>query len=87
MLLKIFGLMDLCAAVVLILVKWGIGISFGWIFAIYLLIKSLVFLYDFASVIDLLTAGVFLLAVSGHYFSFTWIFSLWLLQKALFSLA
>lgn len=86
MLVKILGLMDFGAAIMLILLKWEIGMVIGWIFAIYLLVKSIIFLYDIASLVDLVTAVFFLLAVTGNYFFFTWIFSLWLLQKAFFSL-
>lgn len=86
MIVKLLGLIDLLAAVFIILLKFHIGENIAVIIAIILLIKSIIFLTSFISLIDIL-AGVFLLlAAYGHYYFFTWIFALWLLQKAFFSL-
>ena len=86
MIVKLFGLLDLLAAVLFILLQWDIGIKLGIFIAIYLILKSLIFLKDPTSWIDL-TAGVYLLLVVFNIHSFfSVIFILWLGQKAFFSL-
>ncbi len=86
MIVKLFGVVDLLAAVCLILLKWGIGSKIGLVLAIFLCVKGLIFFYNWASVVDLISVLVLVLAAFGYYFSFSWLFSLWLLQKAFFSL-
>ena len=86
MVVKLFGLLDLVAAIVFILVQWDIGISLAYVIAGYLILKALMFIGDFSSWIDLI-AGVYLLFVVFDVHSFfSVIFVLWLGQKAVFSL-
>ena len=85
MLLKMFGLVDLLAALSLFLLQWDIGRTFGLVIISIFLLKSIVFFYDIASVLDLLTVLFFILALLGVYVFFSWVFILWLLQKAFFS--
>ncbi|MBU2640044.1 MAG: hypothetical protein KKG75_05070 [Nanoarchaeota archaeon] len=86
MIVKIFGILDLLAALSFILLQWGIGEGLATFLAIYLIIKSIIFIMDFTSWIDLL-AGVYLLLVIFNIHSiFSIIFILWLGQKAFFSL-
>lgn len=86
MFVKLMGILDLLAAVFIILLKWNIGSNIGLVIAILLGIKSLIFFYNWASVVDLMSVGILIFAVYGYYFFFSWIFSLWLLQKAFFSI-
>ena len=86
MLIKVFGLMDLLAAIVFASAQWGFGLYLGKIIAIYLIVKSLLFITDFASWVDLLAGAYLLLVVFGVHSIFSVIFILWLLQKAIFSL-
>lgn len=85
-LLKFLGLLDILSAVVILILKFGFFVDFGLLLAIFLALKSIIFIKDVASIIDLITAVFFFLAAIGYYFSFTWIFAVWLLQKGLFSL-
>lgn len=86
MIVKLLGLIDLLAAVFIILLRFNIGRSIALIIAILLLIKSLIFLRSFVSFIDILSGVFLLLAIYGHYYFFTWLFVLWLGQKAIISL-
>lgn len=85
MIIKILGIFDILAAVSLFLLKWGLFVKFGWIILIILVLKSLPFIPDIASIVDLITAVFFVLAIYGYFFSFTFLFSVWLLQKGAFS--
>ena len=86
MILKLFGLLDLLAGIVLILLKWSIGINLGWFLAVYLIIKALIFFSIIASVLDFASAVFIILAINGTYLNVTWVFVLWLSQKGLVSL-
>ena len=83
---KIFGVFDILSGIILILLKFGIGVHIGWYFAVYLLVKSLIFIKDVASIVDILAAIFLILALYNIYPYFTWIFVVWLLQKGVFSL-
>tara|TARA_Y100000310_G_scaffold159627_1_gene159331 strand:+ start:85695 stop:85970 length:276 start_codon:yes stop_codon:yes gene_type:complete len=88
MILKILGLSDILAAVVLIF--WGLDInlvSISWIFVIYLFLRSIIFIKSPASLIDVLIGIMFIFIINGHINTILLILSiLWLLQKGLFSL-
>ena len=86
MIIKLLGLIDLLAAIFIILLRFHIGESIAFIVAILLILKSVIFLTSFVSLIDIISGIFLLLAVYGHYYFFTWIFALWLLQKAVISL-
>lgn len=86
MIVKLLGVLDLLAAIFLILLRWNIGSNIALVLGILLGIKSLIFFYNWASVIDIISVGILIAASFGFYFYFSWIFSLWLLQKAFFSL-
>lgn len=81
----ILGLMDILTGISLGLSYFGYFKEIGLIFALYLLIKSIIFIKGFASWVDLLTVIVFLLVIYGGYGLWVWIFVLWLLQKGIFS--
>ena len=74
MIVKLFGLIDLFAALIFILVQWDIGIRWGVIMAIFLIVKSIIFIADIASIIDLI-AGIYLVIVLlGWHSAFSVIF-------------
>lgn len=86
MLVKILGILDLAAAITLLLLRWDIGVVLGIVLGIYILVKSFYFMTDVASIVDI-GAGLFLiLAALGFYHAITYIFVLWLAQKGVSSL-
>ncbi|HII15619.1 MAG TPA: hypothetical protein HA362_04870 [Nanoarchaeota archaeon] len=86
MLVKIFGLLDIAAAVILLLLKWDIGHIAGIVLAVYVIGKAVYYMADVASIVDV-AAGIFLiLAVIGFYHIITYLFVLWLAQKGVSSL-
>lgn len=84
MLLKLLGMLDLAAAIILILLNWSIGINIGWFFSIYLILKGIVF-WSLASLLDILSGILMILAIFGYYSIFTWLAVVWLAQKFFFS--
>ena len=87
MILKLLGIFDILAGISLILLNVNLPLmKFVWIFAIYLIIKGIVFIKDIGSLIDLV-AGIFIiLAIYNILTSFSWIFVIWLIGKGFFSL-
>jgi hypothetical protein len=86
MFLKIFGILDLIAGVILILLKFNlVSYTIAWIFIIYLILKGLIFIKSIASILDIVSSVFMILAVYGFYNVITWIFVLWLIQKGFFS--
>ena len=86
MIVKVLGLIDFVAGVLIILSLMGITPAFGWFIAAFLLIKSIIFLKEVTSIIDLLAVIFLVLALYGVNTPFTWIFALWLMQKGFFSI-
>ncbi|MBL7147810.1 MAG: hypothetical protein ISS82_03220 [Nanoarchaeota archaeon] len=86
MIAKLLGVIDLLAALSIILLKFNLGTSFALIIAIVLLIKSLLFIFNIVSIIDIISVVFIFLAIFGIFTVVTWIAFFWLLQKAVFSL-
>ena len=86
MIIFILGIMDILSAISLFGIKFSMGMSVAWVFFAYLLIKSILFIRSWSSVVDLIVAGLFLAAMLGWYNIFTAIGILWLLQKGIISL-
>ena len=90
MIVKLFGIGDLIAAVSLVLLYLGVDgfvVTFAVASAVYLGLKGAVFLYNFASIMDILSAVVFVLVLFFDFHSsFVYLFVFWLLQKGLRSL-
>ncbi|MBI2105368.1 hypothetical protein HYT56_00855 [Candidatus Woesearchaeota archaeon] len=84
--LKLLGILDLAAAVLLVLIQWDIGLGIASFLAGYLVAKSLIFISDWVSWIDLLSGLYMFLSIYDIHSAFTLIFVLWLLQKSFFSL-
>jgi len=85
-LMKLFGLIDIMAALLFVLLKYSIGESVVWYVIAFLVIKSLMFIKNFVSYFDLASSVFLVLAVFNVYTAFTWIAMLWLLQKGFFSM-
>ena len=85
-LLKLFGLIDIVAALLFVLLKYSIGESIVWYVIAFLVVKSLMFLRNFVSYLDLVSSVFLVLAVFNVYTAFTWVAMLWLLQKGFFSI-
>lgn len=86
MLIKLFGLLDLGAAILLILLKYHVGEFLAYFFAGYLLVKGLLFFGGINTLFDFAGGILLILAAQGIYSLFYWIVILWLFQKAFFSL-
>jgi len=84
--LKLLGMLDLSIALFFILVQWDIGLGIATVLGILFLIKSLIFIYDWTSVIDVLSGIYLFFVIYDVHASLSLIFILWLLQKAVFSL-
>lgn len=86
MILKILGVLDLLSGIVLIVLRFAPLKVIPGLLAVYLIVKSIIFLKNISSVIDLIAAIHIIFAMFGNYYSLTWLFVLWLLQKGVFSL-
>jgi len=87
MVLKIFGLLDIFAGLLLFLLKFNIGANIAWFFVIYLIVKALIFFNLFMSFIDFFIGGVFVFAIFGFFNDILALLCvIWLLQKGFFSL-
>jgi len=84
--LKLLGALDFAAALFLILAQWDIGLGIASVLAMYVIVKSLLFLGNWASLVDL-SAGIYMfLVIYDTHSALSLIFALWLLQKSFFSL-
>lgn len=86
MLVKLFGLLDIVSALILILLTYGIGESLAYIFAGYLILKGLLFFGGINTFFDLAGGVILILAAQGIYSLAYWIVILWLFQKGVLSL-
>ena len=90
MLVKLFGIGDLIAASSIVMLNLdlkGFAITLGVISVIYLGLKGIIFLYDFASLMDIFSAIVIVLMIVYDFSSVAlYLFAFWLLQKGVRSL-
>ena len=86
MIVQLFGLLDIIAALSVVLLKFDIFIWLSLVLGIYLIIKSLIFIKSLASWIDLICGIVIIISYIGFFSILSWIVALWLAQKGLFSL-
>ncbi len=87
MFLRLLGILDLLSGIILILLRFKIATSIAWFFAIYLIIKGLIFIVNVVSILDIATGIVMIVAIYGVYGVITWIFVIWICQKGLATLA
>lgn len=86
MIIYLFGIMDFLSGILLILASFNFHIwNFSWIFAAYLIIKGLIFIKSFTSLIDIVCGILIVLAVYDIVNFLTWIAAFWLFQKSFFS--
>lgn len=85
MIVRLLGLLDITAALVLFLMKFGVGETFGILFGIYLILKGLIF-FSLVGIIDTVVGIFLILGGLGNYIGFSWIFVFWLIQKGFVSL-
>jgi len=85
--LKLFGMIDLLSALALVGAVFGFTSNYELILVLLLLIKSVPFIPDIASIVDVFAAGIFVLAILGFTGFYTWIVIIWFAQKGLVSLA
>jgi len=89
MIVILFGLADILAGLSLALVNFGVGgvmVYLALASAAYLLVKGVVFFFDFASFLDLVSALMIILALFGFRTLWAYVFAAWLLQKGIRSL-
>ncbi len=87
MIVKVLGVLDIAAALVMVgLGFWDLKIA-GLVLAAMLGLKALVFISEkFASLLDLGAVVFLVLAAFGYHNVITYLFALWLLQKGIRSL-
>ncbi|HLD15614.1 MAG TPA: hypothetical protein VJB94_03480 [Candidatus Nanoarchaeia archaeon] len=86
MLVKVLGLVDLVAGLLIVGSWFNFTPLFGWYVALFLLIKSIIYLKEIISIMDLLAVLFLILALLNINTIFSWMFALWLIQKGFFSL-
>lgn len=87
MILKIFGFLDIFAALLLFLLKFGIGKNLIFIIAVLLILKAFLFFSPVMTILDIAAALVMVLAYFDVYsMVISLLFALWLLQKGFFSM-
>lgn len=86
MIMFLLGIVDLLAALSFLLYKWDI-LFFPLFFAIYLIVKGLLFLNSITSIIDIIVGITFIVTMSIGYFGIiSWLCIFWLVQKGIVSL-
>jgi len=86
--LKILGFLDLITAVIVVFVQLGfLGPAVLKFFAVYLLIKGLLFIKSLSSVLDIACAAYLLLMIFGLKFILAYFVAVYLFQKAVVSFA
>ena len=84
--IKLFGAIDVLIAGVMAVAVLGFWSSYGLLIVALVLVKSVPFLPDIASMIDVLGAIIASLAMFGITGFFTWIAVIWFFQKGFISL-
>jgi len=90
MVVKILGIADLMAALSILLFRvapnTGSIKTLLIVFAIYVIIKGLIFIKSITSIIDIAAGAFMVLAFYGYFNFLTWIAAIWLTQKGVISL-
>ncbi len=88
MVVKLLGIGDLLAAVVVVMMHYDlVGWRIGLLFAAYLLIKGFMFKGDFSSILDMVCGAYIIIMMFGLTTIVDWIVVLYLFQKSVFSIA
>jgi hypothetical protein len=86
MFVKLLGLVDLLAAVGILLLNLNMFKTFALIMGLLVLFKSIIFLDLFMTSMDVLVFLFIILAYFGVFNFFTWIVLIWLIYKGIISL-
>lgn len=86
MIVQLFGILDILAALSIVLLKFKLFNIFALALGIYLVIKGLLFIKSLVSWIDLICGIIIIISYFGFFSILSWIVALWLLQKGAFSL-
>ena len=87
MIVKLLGLVDLLTAILFFLAWLEIyPIKLAIVVIILLILKSLMFIKSFTSILDLIGAVFLIIAMAFNFYMIDWLFMLWFLQKGSFSL-
>jgi hypothetical protein len=84
--LIILGVVDLLAAASFLFLKFGFLEHLAVFFMFFLIVKGLIFIKSFASIVDIICGVFLIMAYFGIYNIITWICFAWLLQKGFISL-
>lgn len=89
MIVKLLGIMDLLAAITVLLLHYNliIGWRIGFIFVAYLLVKGWLFREDINSVMDILCGLYMFVMLFGFTTIISWVIAIYLFQKSVFTLA
>jgi len=82
----VLGILDILAGLSLLLVKFNIFPVITALFGLYVLIKALVFLRSFASIVDIIVVIIFIITLLGSFNILSLCALFWLIQKGFFSL-
>ena len=86
MILKLLGLIDLLAAIGLVMLKYDIFQTFALVLGLLVLIKAIMFFGSVISFADIACFLIIILAFFGVFNFISWIAAIWLFQKGFFSL-
>ncbi|MEA3430725.1 MAG: hypothetical protein U9R08_05610 [Nanoarchaeota archaeon] len=87
MIVKFMGILDIIAAIVMILLHYSIGTwRLTFLFALYLFLKAIAFRGDMHSFLDGVIGVYMIFLLFGLHSVLTFVAAIYLLQKAVFSL-
>lgn len=88
MVVRILGVADLLAALSILLLKFGaVPKTMVFAFAIYVIVKGLIFIKNIPSIVDIVAGILMITAAYYSYFGIpTWLAAVWLTQKGVISL-
>lgn len=86
MIVQLFGILDVLAALSVVLLKFKIFSVMALALGLYLIIKGLIFIKSVISWIDLACGIIIIISYIGFFSILSWIVALWLVQKGVFSL-
>ena len=86
MVVKILGLLDLLAALSILLLRFNAVKTMAFALGIYLIIKGIIFIKSVTSVLDIAAGAIILIAFYGYFNILTWVAAVWLVQKGVISL-
>lgn len=86
MIVKLLGIVDLLAAIMMITARFDILLPVAVVLAICLIIKGIIFFSPITGVLDILSGLYLFLIILDISSGFSLIFIVWLVQKSFFSL-